>query len=118
MQLRGRKRMLFWPPAAQRAFRVYPDDHALARRARVDPRAASARAARAEHALSDDELACVARGARAVTLAPGDVLFFPQGWLHDTEALAPRRRDERGERDRGLSVSMTYRVTGDGMLVG
>ena len=59
MQLRGRKRMLFWPPAAQRAFRVYPDDHALARRARVDRarRRARARSTRG----SDEELACVAR---------------------------------------------------------
>ena len=118
------------PPADASAFRPYADDHALARRARVDPRVdaressaaarrwwgwrwRAARDARRAHGLSARETRAVRRGAQSVVLEPGDVVYFPKGWLHDTEALAPRDRDERGAadaEDRGLCVSLTYRV--------
>ncbi|KAI8474185.1 MAG: hypothetical protein J3K34DRAFT_408366 [Monoraphidium minutum] len=69
----------------------YPDTHLLRRRARVNP------------AAPDFERFPLARRLRfmAVTLSPGDALFFPAYWAHHTESL-------------GESVSVTCRLEADG----
>jgi hypothetical protein len=89
IQLRGRKRMLFWSPDQLGGLYPYPETHLLRRRARLnvaDPQWDKFPLA------SPEEL-----GALEVILEPGDAIFFPSMWSHYTESLTP-------------SVSVTMRL--------
>ena len=78
-QVRGAKRIVFFPPAALEGLYPYPTDHPLHRRSRVDLCASigsqGGRFPRfATHAapLASD-----------VTLEEGDAILFPAGWFHE-----------------------------------
>lgn len=85
-QIKGRKRMLFYPPSELRSLKCYPNWHLLRRRARFNP--ADPQPPRFPRASAFEPTVAV--------LEPGDVLFFPPFWAHYTES-------------RDLSISMTYR---------
>ena len=87
-QVGGVKRLLLWPKASLRALDPYPTDHPLARRLRVDVTGAapSKRLKRPWRTLARRT---VGRTALEAVLRPGDVLYFPEGWAHHTEAAVP-----------------------------
>jgi Cupin-like domain len=101
VQVHGRKRMLFFPPALLPTLGVYPLGHPLHRRARVD--LTEGRCA-ANAALFREFWAALAAdsggdcGVVEVVLEPGDACTFPPGWAHYTESL-------------DFSVSHTFRFT-------
>jgi len=83
-QIHGRKRLLFFPPAAISDLYPYPTDHPLARRSRVDLYAdAEARARRFPR------FAAAAAACQEVVLDAGDCVLFPPFWFHHVETLDP-----------------------------
>lgn len=86
-QVVGRKRLLLWPASSLEDLQPYPRDHPLARRLRVDVTADESPREHLE-TLSDEERERLC-APFAVTLEPGDVLYFPANWAHHTEALLP-----------------------------
>lgn len=78
LQVRGRKRLLFFAPEHLRTLGPYPSWHILRRRLRFDPAAPDYKRFPRARALSVTE----------AILEPGDVLLFPPHWSHYTESLA------------------------------
>lgn len=76
-QVRGRKKLVFYSPAALSSLYPYPDDHPLRRRCQVDITQAEGALLPLSESIAGLE----------VELAPGDVLFFPPRWAHYTESL-------------------------------
>ncbi|BDA42635.1 probable bifunctional peptidase and arginyl-hydroxylase JMJD5 [Coccomyxa sp. Obi] len=86
-QIRGRKRLLLFPPSDLDRLQPYPSWHILRRRCRLDP---------AKPDLKRFPYFHQQLTAMEAILEPGDTLFFPPRWAHYTESL-------------DLSVSITYR---------
>ena len=82
-QVRGVKRLLLWPDALLSALKPYPDDHPLARRLQQDILAPPPQGWE-----TCPRLQSLCAPLEAV-LTPGDVIFFPTGWSHHTEAALP-----------------------------
>ena len=83
-QMRGTKRVTFFPPSAIDGLYPYPVDHPLFRRARVDlyqdPAERGVRfPAFGAHAEAD---------AQVVELREGDVVLFPRYWWHHIETVS------------------------------
>ncbi|EIE24680.1 Clavaminate synthase-like protein [Coccomyxa subellipsoidea C-169] len=85
-QIRGRKRLLLYPPSALSKLQPYPSWHILRRRCRLDPAKPDLKRFPDFHQIEAVE----------TVLEPGDTLFFPPRWAHYTESL-------------DLSISLTYR---------
>ena len=124
-QVRGRKRMLLWPDALLPNFEPYPADHPLARRLQT-----SILAPPPADLAASERLQSLASPLEAV-LRPGDVLYFPSGWPHHTEALpleadAPSRphpsqatapgAEAGGADEAHLSFSLGFRTDGQFLL--
>jgi hypoxia-inducible factor 1-alpha inhibitor (HIF hydroxylase) len=83
-QMRGSKRIVFFPPSALPALAAYPADHPLHRRSRVNLYA------------PDDErdedfprfAAEAAPVSQTVHLGEGDVVIFPEHWFHHIETTS------------------------------
>jgi hypothetical protein len=71
VQIRERKRVWLWPPAAHSALRFFPSRHSLHRQSSLHSPTTEARGA----------------GMLAMTLYPGDALYIPPYWAHHLEAL-------------------------------
>jgi len=82
-QMRGSKRVTFFPPAALRGLYPYPADHPLHRRAR--PSLYAAPDERAEDYPRFSEAAAVAQ---TIELHEGDVVIFPRNWWHNVETTS------------------------------
>ncbi|CAG9463368.1 unnamed protein product [Pedinophyceae sp. YPF-701] len=74
VQVRGTKRLLFFPPQALADLEPYPDDHIQRRRCRYDPTETSKAAGR--------DVGCW-----EAVLGPGDVVMFGPYWAHYTESV-------------------------------
>ena len=81
--MRGRKRVIFFPPEAAEGLYLYPADHPLHRRARVDLYAESGR-----RALRFPRFALAEAMATEVVLEEGDCVLFPALWSHHVETLS------------------------------
>eukprot|EP00239_Pterosperma_sp_CCMP1384_P011295 CAMPEP_0197863404 /NCGR_PEP_ID=MMETSP1438-20131217/40836_1 /TAXON_ID=1461541 /ORGANISM="Pterosperma sp., Strain CCMP1384" /LENGTH=729 /DNA_ID=CAMNT_0043481283 /DNA_START=377 /DNA_END=2562 /DNA_ORIENTATION=- len=71
IQIRGSKRLLFYPPSATPGLYPYPDEHPLRRRSKVDIEAPD---------LTQFPLFKDVPDPLEVVLNPGDVLYFPPYW--------------------------------------
>lgn len=112
VQVVGAKRMVLWPPEALRHLRPYPDDHALARRCRVDVLERGRRDFLEETAANDDDaLSLVQDSSVEAVLLPGDSIWFPSEWAHHT--VAHQHNDAMSP----LSVSLSLREE-NGKIVG
>lgn len=105
VQLRGAKRMLFFPPAQQPCLYPYPDTHLLRRRAAAN----LAHPDYAKHPL-------LARArAREAWLGLGDAVWFPPGWMHHTESFGGRPGQvPEGDAGGACSMSLTFRLAARG----
>ncbi len=86
VQLSGRKRFWIWPPTAWPLLRPFPFLHPSHAQAQVNVSTVIA-AATDTPALLAERLA--AAEARVVDLDPGELLYLPPLWFHQTEALTP-----------------------------
>ena len=83
-QMRGSKRLVFFPPHAMEGLYPYPVDHPLHRRARV-----SLYAPPAERAEDFPRFGDVAEGeGQVLDLNEGDVVVFPPFWFHHVETTS------------------------------
>lgn len=83
-QMRGTKRLTFFPPDALPGLYAYPTDHPLHRRARVDLYAPP------DERDEDFPLFApvAAPRAQAIELGEGDVILFPKHWWHHVETTS------------------------------
>mmetsp|Transcript_1460 Transcript_1460/g.4392 ORF Transcript_1460/g.4392 Transcript_1460/m.4392 type:complete len:605 (+) Transcript_1460:34-1848(+) len=91
VQIRGRKRVIFFPAKDVHGLDCYPIGHPLGRRSRVDLTNPSSGYGRHTAFWNG-----AVHRAQEVVLEAGDVLCFPSKWAHYTESLT-------------FSISMTYR---------
>lgn len=100
--VRGRKRIVLWPPEEIPSLQLYPAIHAAYRQSQVSMRGLlSAHAAVSEgttamhrgavepYALVDASSLLGSRGARSVELGEGDLLYIPPYWSHAVESPEP-----------------------------
>lgn len=107
-QVRGRKRMILWPARVLDALQPYPADHPLARRLRLPITGTSPPKGESATALRE-----VADAAMEAQLGPGDVLYFPEGWAHHTEAVGDTDEDTTAA---AVSWSLGFRTDGTYLL--
>ncbi|KAL1498886.1 hypothetical protein AB1Y20_013410 [Prymnesium parvum] len=82
-QVRGTKRLIFYPPEAMDGLYPYPIDHPLSRRSRVG--LYTDREERHERFPLFSQIESLAM---EVTLEEGDCVFFPAFWSHHVESLS------------------------------
>jgi hypothetical protein len=82
IQVRGRKRIILFPPHAAAALRP----HTLFRRPGT-PSGSGSRATVDIHALSDPSASADAPAGWVAEVGPGDLVYWPPFWFHDVENL-------------------------------
>ena len=84
-QMRGEKRIVFFPPSALPGLYPYPIDHPMHRRGRVSLYACPEERDVAFPRFAEE----AAPHAEVVTLSEGDCVLFPEHWWHHIETVSP-----------------------------